>query len=92
VSNKGATKVNATACNAQRDAVAAMARTFSRGGARGWDGDTRSDIPDDDHLRASHGPILTADDLAVLEAELARQRAADTIAVIGIEHPCIDQA
>jgi hypothetical protein len=45
------------------------------------DGDTRSDIPDDQHLRAAHGPILTADDLAVLEAELARQRAADTIAV-----------
>jgi hypothetical protein len=28
----------------------------------------------------AHGPILTAADLAVLEAELARQRAADTIA------------
>jgi hypothetical protein len=76
-------QVNATARNTQRDAdrLAAIAGTFSHGGAHGWDGDTRSDIPDDEHLRAAHGPILTAGDLAVLEAELARQRAADTIAV-----------
>ena len=75
--------MNATARNAQRDAdrLAAMAGTFSHGGAHGRDGDTRSDIPDDEHLRAAHRPIVTADDLAVLEAELARQRAADTIAV-----------
>jgi len=75
--------VNATARNAQRDAdrLAAMAGTFSHGSAHGLDGHTCSDIPDDEHLRAAHGPILTADDLAVLEAELARQRAADTIAV-----------
>ena len=75
--------MNATARNAQRDAdrLAVMAGTFSHGGAHGWDGDARSDIPDDEHLRAAHGPILTAGDLAVLEAELARQRAADTIAV-----------
>lgn len=74
--------MNATARNAQRDAdhLATMAGTFSHGGAHGRDSDTRSDIPDDEHLRAAHGPILTADDLAVLEAELARQRAADTIA------------
>lgn len=75
--------MNATARNAQRDAdrLAAMAGTFSHGGAHGRDADTRSDIPDDEYLRAAHGPILTADDLAVLEAELARQCAADTIAV-----------
>jgi hypothetical protein len=75
--------VNATARNALRDAnrLAAMAGTFSHGGAHGWDRDTRSDIPGDEHPRAAHGPILTADDLAVLEAELARQRAADTVAV-----------
>jgi hypothetical protein len=75
--------MNATARNGQRvsDRLAAMAGTFSRDGAHGWDGDTRSDSLDDEHLRAAHGPILTVGDLAVLEAELARQRAADTIAV-----------
>jgi hypothetical protein len=75
--------VNATSRNAQRgaDRFAAMAGTFSHAGAHGWDGDTRSDIPDDEHPRAAHGPILTAGDLAVLKAELARQRAADTISV-----------
>jgi hypothetical protein len=75
--------MNATARTAQRGAgrLAAMAGTFSHGGAHGWDGDTRSDIPDDEHLPAAHGPILTAGDLAVLETELARQRAADTIAM-----------
>ena len=74
--------MKATARTVQREAdrLAATAPTFSHGGAHGWDGDSRSDIPDDEHLRTAHGPILTVDDLAVLEAELARQRAADTIA------------
>ena len=60
--------MDATARNAQRDAdrLAAMAGTFSHGGTHGRDGDTRSDISDDEHLPAAHGPILTADDLAVL--------------------------
>ena len=75
--------MKATARTAQREAdrLAATADTFSHGGAHGRDGDTRSDIPDDEHLRAAHRPILTVGDLAVLEAELARQRTADMIAV-----------
>ena len=75
--------MNATARSAQRyvGRLAAMAGNFSHGPAHVWDSDTRSDISDDEHLRAAHGPILTADDLAVLEAELARQRAAHAIAV-----------
>jgi hypothetical protein len=75
--------VNATARSAQRyvGRLAAMPGNFSQGPAHVWDSDTRSDISDDEHLRAAHGPILTADDLAVLEAELARQRAAHAIAV-----------
>jgi hypothetical protein len=75
--------VNATARSAQRyvGRLAAMAGNFSHGPAHVWDSDTRSDISDDEHLRAAHGPILTTDDLAVLEAELARQRAAHAIAV-----------
>ncbi len=75
--------MDATARNAQRGTgrLGATAGTFSHDGTHGRDGDTRSDVPDDEHPRGAHGPILTADDLAVLEAELARQRAADTIAV-----------
>lgn len=75
--------MNATARSAQRcvGRLAAMAGTFSRGPAHGWDSDTRSNISDDEHLRPAHGPTLTADDLAVLEAELTRQRAAYAIAV-----------
>ncbi len=75
--------MNATARSAQRcvGRLAAMAGAFSHGPAHAWDNDIRSDISDDQHLRAARGPILTADDVAVLEAELARQRAAHAIAV-----------
>ena len=71
--------MNATARNAQCDAdrLAAMAGTFSHGGARGRNGDTRSDIADDEHLRKRAGvPELPARPVGVGITLLRKPRTA----------------